>query len=409
MKAERVYPSVTVTPKAETAILRGHPWVYDAEVLSIDGSPENGSLVDVRNRKGAYLGTGFLSEASKIRVRLVSRNANDRFDAAFWERKLRWAWEYRKTVMAPEDLDACRIIFGEADMFPGLTVDKFHDLLSVQVLSVGMERVKDLLLPLLVRILREDGQTVRGVFERNDAALREKEGLAQYKGWFPLPGEAPPDSPVTEITENGVNYLVDVENGQKTGFFLDQKYNRRAVGRLAEGRTVLDCFTHTGSFALNAAMGGAKHVTAVDVSASAVEMARANAERNGLDGVVDCVAANVFELLPALEKEPVKYDFIILDPPAFTKSRRTAASAMTGYKEINYRAMKLLPRGGYLATCSCSHFAEEEKFTAMLYSAARDAGVRLRQIEARQQSCDHPILWGVEETNYLKFYLFQVV
>ena len=409
MKAERAYPIVTVTPKAEAAILRGHPWVYDAELLSMDGSPENGGLVDVRSRKGAYLGTGFLSEASKIRVRLVSRNANDRFDAAFWERKLRWAWEYRKTVMAPGDLDACRIIFGEADMFPGLTVDKFHDLLSVQVLSVGMEKVKDLLLPLLVRVLREDGQTVRGVFERNDVALREKEGLPQCKGWFPLPGEAPPGSPVTEIVENGVRYLVDVENGQKTGFFLDQKYNRRAVGRLAEGKTVLDCFTHTGSFALNAAMGGAKHVTAVDVSASAVEMARANAERNGLGGVVDCVAANVFELLPALEKEPVKYDYIILDPPAFTKSRKTAANAMTGYKEINYRAMKLLPRGGYLATCSCSHFAEEEKFTAMLHAAARDAGVRLRQIEARQQSCDHPILWGVEETNYLKFYLFQVV
>ncbi len=409
MKADRAYPSITVTPKAEAAILRGHPWVYDAEILSMEGTPENGGLVDVRSRKGAYLGTGFLSEKSKIRVRLISRNANDRFDAAFWERKLRWAWEYRKTVMAPEDLDACRVIFGEADMFPGLTVDKFHDLLSVQVLSVGMERIKDLLLPLLVRILREDGQTVRGVFERNDVALREKEGLEQYKGWFPLPGEAPVDSPVTEIVENGVKYLVDIENGQKTGFFLDQKYNRRAVGRLAEGRTVLDCFTHTGSFALNAALGGAKGVTAVDVSASAVEMARANAERNGLGGVVDCVAANVFELLPALEKEPVKYDFIILDPPAFTKSRKTAANAMTGYKEINYRAMKLLPRGGYLATCSCSHFAEEEKFVAMLQSAARDAGVRLRQIEARQQSCDHPILWGVEETNYLKFYLFQVV
>lgn len=409
MKAERAYPSAAVTPKAEAAILRGHPWVYDTEILAMEGAAENGGLVDVRSRKGAYLGTGFLSEKSKIRVRLISRNANDRFDAAFWERKLRWAWEYRKTVMAPEDLNACRVVFGEADMFPGLTVDKFHDLLSVQVLSVGMERVKDLLLPLLVRILREDGQTIRGVFERNDAALREKEGLEQYKGWFPLPGEAPPESPVTEITENGIKYLVDVENGQKTGFFLDQKYNRRAVGRLAEGRTVLDCFTHTGSFALNAALGGAMHVTAVDVSAAAVEMARANAERNGLDGVVDCIAANVFDLLPALEKEPEKYDFIILDPPAFTKSRKTAASAMTGYKEINYRAMKLLPRGGYLATCSCSHFAEEEKFTAMLQSAARDAGVRLRQIEARQQSCDHPILWGVEETNYLKFYLFQVV
>ena len=401
MKAERSYPSAAVTPKAEAAILRGHPWVYGEEILSLEGAPENGGLVDVRSRKGAYLGTGFLSEKSKIRVRLISRNANDRFDAAFWERKLRWAWEYRKTVMAPEDLDACRVVFGEADMFPGLTVDKFHDLLSVQVLSVGMEKVKDLLLPLLVRILREDGQTVRGVYERNDAALREKEGLEQYKGWFPLPGETPPASPVTEITENG--------NGQKTGFFLDQKYNRRAVGRLAAGRTVLDCFTHTGSFALNAALGGAKRVTAVDVSESAVEMARANAERNGLGGVVDCVTANVFELLPALEREPRVYDFIILDPPAFTKSRRTAASAMTGYKEINYRAMKLLPRGGYLATCSCSHFAEEEKFQAMLRSAAHDAGVRLRQIEARQQSCDHPILWGVEETNYLKFYLFQVV
>lgn len=409
MKTDRAYPSVTVTSKAEAAILRGHPWVYDTEILSMDGTPENGGLADVRSRRGAYLGTGFLSEKSKIRVRLLSRNANDRFDAAFWERKLRWAWEYRKTVMGPEDLDACRVVFGEADMFPGLTVDKFRDLLSVQVLSVGMERVKDLLLPLLVRVLREDGQTVRGVFERNDAALREKEGLPQYKGWFPLPGEAAPESPVTEILENGIKYLVDVENGQKTGFFLDQKYNRRAVGRLAEGKTVLDCFTHTGSFALNAALGGAKHVTAVDVSASAVEMARANAERNGLDGVVDCVAANVFELLPALEKEPLRYDFIILDPPAFTKSRKTAANAMTGYKEINYRAMKLLPRGGYLATCSCSHFAEEEKFAAMLRSAARDAGVCLRQIEARQQSCDHPILWGVEETNYLKFYLFQVV
>ena len=409
MKTDRPYPRFTVTPKAEAAILRGHPWVYDAEVLSVEGTPENGKLVDIISRKGRYLGTGFLSEQSKIRVRLISRNANDRFDEAFWQRKLRWAWDYRQSVMDTEDLDCCRVIFGEADAFPGLTVDKFHDLLSVQVLSVGMEGIKDMLLPALVRILREDGQAIRGVFERNDVALRDKEGLPQYKGWFPLPGEETPDSPVVEITENGIKYLVDVENGQKTGFFLDQKYNRRAVGRLAKGKTVLDCFTHTGSFALNAAMGGAKHVTAVDVSESAVEMARANAERNGLSSVVDCVAANVFDLLPALEKEPPKYDFIILDPPAFTKSRRTVANAITGYKEINYRAMKLLPRGGYLATCSCSHFATEEKFVAMLHDAAKDAGVQLRQIEARQQSRDHPILWGVEETNYLKFYLFQVV
>ena len=409
MKADRGYPRFTITPKAEAAIVRGHPWVYDAEVLSIEGTPENGKLVDILSKKGRYLGTGFLSEQSRIRVRLISRNANDRFDEAFWERKLRWAWEYRKSVMAQEDLDCCRIIFGEADAFPGLTVDKFHDLLSVQVMSLGMEGIKAFLFPTLVRILREDGQTIRGVYERNDVALREKEGLTQYKAWFPLEGEAVPDSPITEITENGIQYLVDVENGQKTGFFLDQKYNRQAVARLARGKTVLDCFTHTGSFALNAARGGAKHVTAVDVSESAVEMGRANARRNGLNDVMECVTANVFDLLPQLEKEPRKYDFIILDPPAFTKSRKTVANAITGYKEINYRAMRLLPRGGYLATCSCSHFATEEKFTAMLHDAARDAGVQLRQIEARQQSCDHPILWGVEETNYLKFYLFQVV
>ena len=409
MRAQRAYPPCTITPKGEAALLRGHPWVYEAEILSLDPPAENGTLVDVLSKKGRYLGTGFFSQHSKIRVRLISRNANDRFDEAFWLRKLRWAWEYRRSVMAPADLDACRIIFGEADAFPGLTVDKFHDLLSVQILSVGMERLRDLLLPALVSLLRADGQAIRGVYLRNDVALREKEGLPQEKGWYPLPGETAPDSTVTEITENGVRYLVDVENGQKTGFFLDQKYNRRAVGQLAQGRTVLDCFTHTGSFALNAALGGAAHVTAVDVSESAVEMARANAARNGLDSVMTCTAANVFDLLPQLAKEPPRYDFIILDPPAFTKSRKTVANAMAGYREINYRAMALLPRGGLLATCSCSHFATEELFTAMLRDAARDAGVQLRQIEARQQSCDHPILWGVPETSYLKFYLFQVV
>lgn len=409
MKAEREYPKYTITPKGERALSQGHPWVYDAEILNIEGETENGGLVDVLSKKGKYLGTGFLSNNSKIRVRLISRNANDRFDEAFWERKLRWAWDYRKTVMSDADRNCCRVIFGEADAFPGLTVDKFNDLLSIQVLSVGMEAIKGMLIPLLVKVLREDGIDIRGVFERNDVALREKEGLSQYKAWFPLAGEPVPESPITEIIENGIHYFVDVENGQKTGFFLDQKYNRRAVAAMAKGHTVLDCFTHTGSFALNAAMGGASHVTAVDISESAVEMARANAKRNGLDDRMDCIAANVFDLLPQLEKEPKKYDFIILDPPAFTKSRKTVANAITGYKEINYRAMRLLPRGGYLATCSCSHFATEEKFIAMLQDAARDAGVQLRQIEARQQSCDHPILWGVEETNYLKFYLFQVV
>ena len=408
MKIERGYPTYTVTPKAENAIVKGHPWVYDAEILNIEGETANGGLVDVISRKGRYLGTGFLSQQSKIRVRLISRNANDRFDEAFWRRKLQWAWDYRKSVMDPADLDACRVIFGEADAFPGLTVDKFHDLLSVQVLSVGMENLQDLLLPALVDILRRDGQPIRGVFLRNDVALRAKEGLPQGKGWYPLPGETPPDSPVVEITENGVKYLVDVENGQKTGFFLDQKYNRRAVARLAAGHTVLDCFTHTGSFALNAAKGGAARVTAADISADAIAMAQRNAARNGLDNM-DFLCEDTFALLPRLEKEGHPYDFIILDPPAFTKARRTVDNAMRGYKEINYRAMKLLPRGGYLATASCSHFATEELFIKMLKAAAKDAHRQLRQIEVKQQAPDHPILWGVPETNYLKFFLFQVI
>lgn len=409
MKTERPYPRASITAKGEAALLRGHPWVYGAEITALEGAYENGDLVDVVSRKGSYLGTGLINDHSKIRVRLLSRNANDRFDEAFWERRLRYAWEYRKTVMGPVDIRCCRLVFGEADGLPGLTVDRFENVLVAQVLSLGMETRKELLFSLLVKILREDGETINGVYERNDVAIRELEGLTQGKGWFPLPGEAAPSFTATDIVENGIRYTVDFENGQKTGFFLDQKYNRLTVAKLARGKTVLDCFTHTGSFALNAAMGGAAHVTAVDVSEFAVECARENARRNGLDGRMDTLTANVFDLLPALEKQPKRYDFIILDPPAFTKSRRTVDSAMTGYKEINYRSMKLLPRGGYLATCSCSHFATEELFVKMLHSAARDAGVQLRQIEARQQCCDHPILWGVEETDYLKFYIFQVI
>lgn len=409
MKQTRAYPICKISEKGEHALRTGHPWVYEAEVREWTPGVENGALVDVISSKGRYLGTGFLSEHSKIRVRLISRNANDRFDAAFWERRVRYAWEYRKTVMA-EDLDCCRVIFGEADAFPGLTVDRFHDILVTQTLSYGMEQLKPILFPLLCKVLREDGQAIRGIYERNDVAIRRLEGLEEYKGFYPLPGEALPAETRTTITENGIRYLVDVENGQKTGFFLDQKYNRRAVARLARGKRVLDCFTHTGSFALNAAMGGAAYVCAVDVSESAVEMARTNAERNGLANRMECMAANVFDLLPELEQSGRRdFDFIILDPPAFTKSRRTKDSAYRGYKEINMRAMRLLPRGGYLATCSCSHFMPEELFVKMLCSAARDAQVELRQIEARQQSPDHPILWNVPETNYLKFYLFQVV
>ena len=409
MKAARPYSKIIITPKGEAALTGGHPWVYEGEVTAVDGAAEDGGLVDVVSRRGSWLGCGFYNSRSKIRVRLVSRNANDDFSDAFWERRIRYAWEYRKTVMGETDSRCCRVIFGEADLFPGLTVDRFESVLVTQTLSLGMERIKSRLFPLLAKVLREDGQDIRGIYERNDVAIRELEGMAQGKGWYPLPGETPPSQTTVDIVENGIRYTVDFENGQKTGFFLDQKYNRLAVSRLAKGRTVLDCFTHTGSFALNAARGGAAHVTAVDVSDFAVQCAAENARRNGLDGVMDCMAANVFDLLPQLEKQPRKYDFIILDPPAFTKSRKTVASAMTGYKEINYRAMKLLPRGGYLATCSCSHFATEELFIRMLRSAARDAGVQLRQIEARQQCADHPILWGVEETNYLKFFIFQVI
>ncbi len=409
MKIQRPYPSITITSKGEHALTGGHPWVYEGEVTAVSGSPADGSIADVFSVKGRWLGSAFYNSHSKIRARLISRNANDTFDSAFWTRRLRYAWDYRKSVLTPEELSCCRVVFGEADCFPGLTVDRFGDILVAQTLSRGIEERKDLLFPLLADLLRRDGQTVRGIYERNDAALREKEGLTEGKGWYLLPGERLPEETVTEITENGVRYLVDFENGQKTGFFLDQKRNRRAVARLARGRTVLDCFTHTGSFALNAALGGAQHVTAVDVSESAVAMARQNAVLNGLEGVMDFRVENVFELLPALAGQGRRYDFIILDPPAFTKSRKTIRNALAGYKEINYRAMKLLPRGGYLATCSCSHFAWDDLFAKMLRAAAADAGVQLRQIETRQQCADHPILWGVPETNYLKFYLFQVV
>ena len=410
MKTTRSYPAYTVTKKAELSIVQGHPWVYADEITDApETQPENGALVDVLSQKGRYLGTGFLSLASKIRVRLLSRNANDTFDEAFWQRRFEYAWAYRKTVLRPEDLTCCRVIFGEADQMPGLTVDRFGTVLVAQILSVGMEVRKEQLLPLLARVLRADGQQIDGIYQRNDAALRDKEGLEQGKGWLEIPGEQHPASTETEICENGVYYKVDFENGQKTGFFLDQKFNRRAVANIARGKTVLDCFTHTGSFALNAALGGAAHVTAVDVSESAVEMSRRNAARNGLEDRMDFVCEDVFDLLPRLEREGSPYDFIILDPPAFTKARRTAQNAMRGYKEINYRAMRLLPRGGYLATASCSHFASEAMFIKMLHAAAHDAGRQLRQIEVRQQAPDHPILWNVEETDYLKFFLFQVV
>ncbi len=407
--AERPYPILTVNEKAARALRAGHPWVYGAETTGPDRPAQNGDIVDVVTQKGRWLGAGFLNDHSKIRVRLLSRNTNDRFDEAFWRRRLQYALDYRRTVMGP-DFTTARLIFGEADQFPGLTVDLFGDILVTEVLSLGMERVKHLLYPQLVDLLAGYGVRVRALYERNEAALRRKEGLPQEKGFCALPGLATDLDGHVTITENGVRYDVDYINGQKTGFFLDQKYNRRAAAALARGRRVLDCFTHTGAFALNCARGGAEQVTAVDISKDAVALTRRNAALNGLEDRVRAVQADVFDLLTDLAREKQHpYDYIILDPPAFTKSGATVKNAYRGYKEINLKAMKLLPRGGYLATCSCSHFMTAPLFCQMLREAAADASVSLRQIEDRRQSPDHPILWGVPETEYLKFYLFQIV
>ena len=408
MKTTRNYPIARVTKKAELSVIKGHPWIYDTEVLSVSGDYENGDIVDVLNEKDKYLGSGFLSLNSKIRIRLISRNANDRFDRDFFKRRIKYAWDYRKTVMG-NDILATRVIFGEADQFPGLTVDRFGSILVTQTLSIGIEKLKDVIFPLLYEVLSEDGQDIKGIYERNDVKIRALEGMEEYKGWYQLEGIPVPKSTITEICENGITYTVDFENGQKTGSFLDQKYNRLAVSKLAKGKRVLDCFTHTGSFALNAAKGGASYVLGADISESAIEVARENARKNGLEDIVKFQTANIFDLLPSLEDSNEKFDFIILDPPAFTKSRKTVESASKGYKEINLRALKLLPRGGYFATCSCSHFMENDLFIKMLHSAASDANVQLKQIEERQQAPDHPILWNVPETNYLKFYIFQVI
>jgi 23S rRNA (cytosine1962-C5)-methyltransferase len=408
MKQDRAFPRVTITKKGEASVKTGHPWIYDTEVQGNTDALENGSLIDAFSEKGAYLGTGFLSQRSKIRLRLISNNANEKFDDAFYARRLRYALDYRKTAMG-EDYGCSRMIFGEADGLPGLTIDCYHDVLVSQVLSIGIERIKGTLYRLLVQLLKEDGISIRGIFERNEVAIRELEGLPLEKGWYRAEFLPEPPSPLIEIVENGIYYAVDVENGQKTGFFLDQKYNRVAAAKIAKGKRVLDCFTHTGSFALNAVKGGAAHVTAVDVSQAAIELAKANAERNGLTDRMDFVCADVFDLLPQLIEQRANYDMIILDPPAFTKSRKTIAGAERGYHTINYSAMKLLPRGGYLATCSCSHFMPSELFERMLLSSARDAGVSLKLIEARRQAPDHPTLMNVPETDYLKFYLFQIV
>jgi len=406
----RPYAKLTITKKGERAARSGHPWVYGEEVTHVEGTYQTGDIVDVYSDKDRYLGTGFANDISKIRVRIVSRNANDRFDEAFWQRRVKYALDYRKTVMGDKDFACCRLIFGDADDMPGLTVDRYNDVLVAQTLCYGMDQVKPVIFKALVDELAAMGVTIRGIYERNDVKVRELDGMEEYKGWYQADFLPQPGSVLTTIDENGILYDVDVENGQKTGFFLDQKYNRLAVAKIAAGKHVLDCFTHTGAFALNAAKGGAASVTAVDISQEAVDMTNENIRRNGLEDIVTAKQANVFDLLTDLADHKCHdYDFIILDPPAFTKSGHTVHNAIRGYKEINLKAMKLLPRGGYLATCSCSHFMRDDLFRRMLHDAAKEAGVRLRQIEGRQQSPDHPILWNVPETNYLKFYLFQVV
>lgn len=405
----REFTKIKITPKGERAARHGHPWVFSDEITDVDGEYTNGDLVDVYSSKDKYLGTGFINDNSKIRVRIISTNANDKFDEDFWQRRVQYALDYRRQVM-DKDFNCCRLIFGEADNFPGLTVDKFEDVLVAQVLSLGIELRKDVIFTKIIEIMRSYGEEINCLYERNDVKIRKLEGMEEYKGFYknPLLDEAKEHTTLV-ITENGIKYNVDVENGQKTGFFLDQKYNRRAVAHLAKGRKVLDCFTHTGAFALNAARGGAQSVTAVDISQEAVDMTTKNIEMNGLTNVT-AIKADVFNLLTKLIEEKNKdYDFIILDPPAFTKSHATVTNAYRGYKDINLRAMKLLPRGGYLATCSCSHFMKEDLFLKMLNEAASDAKVTLRQIEARQQSPDHPIVFGIPETYYLKFYLFQIV
>ena len=404
MKQERIYPKVSISQKAARSLKNGHPWVY-ADEISSEAELVSGSVVDCFEGS-SWQGAGFYNANSKIAVRIISHNSNDVFDYKFWYRRILYAVSYRKTVMPGDDFKCCRIIHGEADQIPGFTCDRYGDIAVTQIACLGVELNKDLIYKAILDVFSEIGEPLKGIYERNELALREKEGLELYKGWY----DGKDLSCITEITENGIKYSVDVENGQKTGFFLDQKYNRLAAAKIAKDKNVLDCFTHTGSFGLNCAYNGARHVTSVDISSQAIEMAKANCERNNLSDKIDYVCEDVFELLTKMaEKKDHSFDYIILDPPAFTKSRETVDSAGRGYKEINLKAMKLLPRGGYLATCSCSHFMTDELFQKMLASAARDASVSLRQIEARTQAPDHPILWNVPETNYLKLYIFQVV
>ncbi len=392
---------VTLKKGEGRTIKAGGLWIFDNEIDTIVGTFHNGDIVIVHDFDGYPMGKGFINQNSKIRIRMMTRCDDTEIDSAFIRMRVKNAWEYRKKTV---DISSCRVIFGDADFLPGLVVDKFSDVLVVQSLALGIDRFKEEIVQDLKELMAEDGITIRGVYERSDAKEREKEGMKKYKGF--LGKEF--DTKVL-IEENGVKYFVDVKDGQKTGFFLDQKYNRLAMQRICKDADVLDCFTHTGSFALNAGIAGAKSVMGVDASELAVMQAAENAALNNLQDTVKFTCADVFELLPQLEQEGRQFDVVILDPPAFTKSRNTIKNAMKGYREINIRGLKLVKDGGYLATCSCSHFMDYENFTKVIGQAARSAHKRLRQVEFRTQSPDHPILWAADESYYLKFYIFQVV
>lgn len=393
--------AIVTLKKGEGRLLKsGGAWIFDNEIDSIMGEFENGDIVIVHDFDGYGMGRGFINMNSKIRIRMMTRKQDQEIDHAFLEMRVRDAWEYRKKTV---DTSSCRVIFGEADFLPGLVIDKFSDVLVVESLALGIDRMKEEIVDILKAVLSEDGITIRGVYERSDAKVRQNEGMERVKGFI---GEEF-DTKV-EIVENGVRYMVDVKDGQKTGFFLDQKYNRLAIQKLCRNARVLDCFTHTGSFALNAGYAGAKEVTGVDASQLAVDQATANAALNGLSDSVKFICEDVFALLPKLEEKGEKYDVVILDPPAFTKSRSSVKNAVKGYREINLRAMKLVKDGGFLATCSCSHFMDYQLFTQTIGQAARNVHKRLRQVEYRTQAPDHPILWSADESYYLKFYIFQV-
>ena len=402
---KRNYPLITITEKGEDFIESGNNWVYENEVISISKEHNNGDIVDVISKKGKYLGTGFISDVSKIRVRIFSKNANDVFDYDFFKRRIKYAIDYRLTVL--NDITCGRMIFGEADGFPGLTVDKYNDILVTQITTIGLDMRRDIIFKGMLEAFKDVDIKISAIYERNDVNSRALDGLELYKGYYYADTDFNTEQHETIIEENGVKYYVDYVNGQKTGYFLDQRFNRELVGKIAHGKKVLDCFTHTGSFGLNCALNGAERVVSVDLSPLAVEQSKRNAKLNGLDQKVEYVRADVFDYLDTVKKR--EYDLIILDPPAFTKSRATIMSAYNGYKRINSKAMQLLGKGGYLVTCSCSHFMNEDLFVKMLLEAAKENNMTLKQISYSQQGKDHPILLSSNQTDYLKFYILQLM